>query len=490
MDLGFRGRGQVVVLPSMTIDIPEPMRTAVAPMLISREQRLLCLLLMLKDPAVSLVYVTSLPVSPPLVDYWLDQLPDPAVRERLTMFALDDASPESLSKKLVESPGALDRLGSLIADPSKAYVLPFHAHELDERVAAGLGIPIFGVAPGLAARFGSKSGARAVFAACGVPHANGIAGVRTAGSLVEAVRSLLEGGGRVRELVIKQDQAGGGHGNAVVTVDAVLSDAEVLDRTSQLRPDDPHVSTELFLTRLEQKGGVVEERLIGDEVRSPSVLLRINSDGEVEVHATHEQVLGGATGQSYAGCRFPADVQYAVEIGNHAETIGQHLAGQGVIGHVGIDFVVTRSGGGAWQAFAIEINPRLTGTVHHFETLRLLTGGTYDSTAGVFHLRDGSPRYYIGSDDLVVEGLKRLRPEVLPRLVRGTDIDWDPHRGRGALFHTVSALATTGTVGVTTIGESLDEAESLHLGASRLLAMLARDEVRSLTDAAIPNTPG
>lgn len=473
MDVGFSGRGQVVVLPSMTFDIPEHMRAAAGPMLMTREERLLCLLLLLKDPAVSLVYVSSIPLPPPLVDYWLEQVPAAGARERLTLFALDDASPRPLSQKLVESPDALDRLRAAIG-PSDAYVLPFHAHELDRGVASALGIPMFGVAPELAARFGSKSGARAVFGACGVPHADGVVGVRTAGEIARAARSLVDGRPDVHELVIKQDHAGGGHGNALVTVDESLSDAEVGDRIVQLRPDDPRMSPEMFLARLEQKGGVVEVRLSGDEVRSPSAQLHIDSNGEVTVQSTHEQVLGGATGQSYAGCRFPARASYAAMIARHATTIGRHLADHGVFGHVGVDFVVTRSDGGDWQAFAIEINPRLTGTAHHFETLRHLTGGRYDSDGGSFILPDGSSRYYAGSDDLAAGGAKALKPESLPELVRGTEIAWNPSRRRGVLFHTISALAVTGTVGVTAIGESPDDAESLHREAGRLLQTPAR----------------
>ncbi|HXJ48621.1 MAG TPA: peptide ligase PGM1-related protein [Candidatus Acidoferrum sp.] len=482
MDIGFQGRRQVVILPSMTIDIPEPMRAAAGPMLMTREERLLCLLLMLKDPAVSLVYVSSLPLTPSLVDYWLQQVPQAGAVKRLTLFAVDDASPHPLSQKLVESPGALERLRSLIVDPTDAYLLPFHAHELDQRVATGLGIPMFGVAPELAARFGSKSGARAVFAACGIPHANGVEGIRTVGDLARAVRSLVEGRPDPRDLVIKQDHAGGGHGNALVTVDQALSDVEVRDRIFQLRPDDPRFSPEMFLTRLEQKGGVVEERLIGDEVWSPSVQLHIHPDGKVLVNSTHEQVLGGATGQSYAGCRFPADGPYAATIARHADAIGHYLADHGVIGYVGIDFVVTRSGGGDWHAFAIEINPRMTGTVHHFETLRHLTRGVYDADAGLFRLSDRSSRHYVGSDDLSVDGLKNLRPGDLPGLVRDTDIAWNPTRQRGVLFHTISAVAVTGTVGVTAIGESPDDAESLHRGAGRLLESLAcgPDPVRNV----------
>jgi hypothetical protein len=37
------------------------------------------------------------------------------------------------------------------------------------------------------------------------------------------------------------------------------------------------------------------------------VQLRITPDGRVELLSTHDQLLGGPSGQSYLGCMFPAD---------------------------------------------------------------------------------------------------------------------------------------------------------------------------------------
>ena len=39
--------------------------------------------------------------------------------------------------------------------------------------------------------------------------------------------------------------------------------------------------------------GIVEERVVGEEIRSPSVQLRITPLGQLEVLSTHDQVLGG-----------------------------------------------------------------------------------------------------------------------------------------------------------------------------------------------------
>src|SRR5262249_60881372 len=95
--------------------------------------------------------------------------------------------------------------------------------------------------------------------------------------------------------------------------------------------------------RLEQLGGVVEERVAGEEFRSPSVQLRITPLGEVELLSTHDQLLGGPGGQRYLGCRFPADSAYAPIITREAKKVGTRLAKEGVLGRFAIDFVVVRS---------------------------------------------------------------------------------------------------------------------------------------------------
>src|SRR5947207_9873037 len=123
------------------------------------------------------------------------------------------------------------------------------------------------------------------------------------------------------------------------------------------------------------RGGVVEERVgVGAQnVRSPSVQLRVTPLGKVELLSTHDQMLGGPSGQSYLGCIFPADSGYASAITRDAARVGELLREAGVIGRFAIDFVVTRVHDNApWQTYAIEINLRKGGTTHPFLTLQFL----------------------------------------------------------------------------------------------------------------------
>ena len=60
-----------MIVPSRTIDkFHEPAAETQA-----YEERLLCLTLMLRDPGLRVVYVTSSPVAEPIVDYYLSLLP-------------------------------------------------------------------------------------------------------------------------------------------------------------------------------------------------------------------------------------------------------------------------------------------------------------------------------------------------------------------------------------------------------------------------------
>src|SRR5260370_6390790 len=136
------------------------------------------------------------------------------------------------------------------------------------------------------------------------------------------------------------------------------------------------VTYESYRKKLQERKGVVEERIMGEEFRSPSVQLRITPLGAVELLSTHDQLLGGPSGQSYLGCVFPADTGYAALITREAAKIGKRLAKEGVIGRFALYFVVVRSNG-TWAPYAIEINLRKGGTTHTFLTLQFITDRTY-----------------------------------------------------------------------------------------------------------------
>jgi len=92
-----------------------------------------------------------------------------------------------------------------------------------------------------------------------------------------------------------------GLGNALVDLRGAEDALELERRVRALRPEDDSLDAEHFLELFGRGGGIVEERIVGDAFCSPSVQLRASPLGGCEVLSTHDQVLGGPSGQTYFG---------------------------------------------------------------------------------------------------------------------------------------------------------------------------------------------
>jgi hypothetical protein len=224
------------------------------------------------------------------------------------------------------------------------------------------------------------------------------------------------------------------------------------------------------LHKLASQGGVVEERITGRELRSPSVQLRITRAGAVELLSTHDQILHGRSGQQFAGCRFPADASYAPAISMLALRIAEHLADIGVIGRLAIDFLVSRADDCSWQPCALEVNLRMGGTTHPYQTLAALTGGTYDPESASFTTRGGQPRHYVATDHVEIPRLQTLGHAGLLARATRRDLRFDHTRGLGTVFHMLSSVEPLATVGITAIADTAECADALHAHARAALA--------------------
>lgn len=463
-------RRAVVVVPSRTIDKwhEPPAETR------AYEERLLCTLLALRDPRVRVVYVTSSPVAPAIAGYYLRLLPrslQRGARARLTLLDAGDASARPLAEKLLERPALVARIRRAIPADGPCHLVPYTTTALERDLAVALGIPMDGADP-RHAHLGTKSGCRELFARAGVPHPVGIEHVRDLGAAVARLRAARPD---LAEVVVKLDEGVSGEGNAILDV-----------RTGRMTLEAPGVSIDAFLARLAACGGIVEERLTGREVRSPSVQLRVTAAGEVQIVSTHDQLLGGPSGQSYLGCRFPAEPAYAPAITELAHRIGRRLAAAGVIGRSAVDFVVVRDGRGGWRPYAIEINLRRGGTTHPFEALAHLTGGGYDAASGRFTTPHGVAKHYVATDHFESPSLRRLGRDGALALARnGNGLGFDRLRGRGVVLHMLSALDGLGRAGLTAIGDTAADArERYEHATATLLAAAAGERPAALAIAA------
>jgi hypothetical protein len=256
-----------------------------------------------------------------------------------------------------------------------------------------------------------------------------------------------------------------GLGNALVDLDAD-------DLRAGLELEDETIDLEQYLAALDEQGGIVEELIAGDDVRSPSVQLRMSPSGQVDIMSTHDQILGGAHGQTYFGCHFPADPGYAPMIAAEGLKVGRRLAREGVIGRAAVDFVTVHRED-AWESYALEVNLRCGGTTHPLFALTSLTDGVYDALAGEWRTRMGELKYYAATDHLDSPAYQSLTPDDLLDVVEQKSLGWDGEREVGVVLHMISAIAVAGRVGLTAIGDTLDEARQRYYGVKAAIDVAA-----------------
>lgn len=453
----------LVALPSYSLG--ESLLSHYADRIAALEHRyLLAALLLPRIPGCELVFVSSIAPGDDVVGYYASLVPAEQRHAfaRLRVIAVPDDSHRSVAAKLLDHPEVLDELRSAIGG-RPAFIEPWNVTTDEVEVARRLGVPINGTAPELWP-LGFKSAGRRLFRQAGVPVPAGREDVRTIDDVLAAIAAVRAACPDVPGVVIKHDDSGAGDGNAVIDLRAgghPLAEDGLRLRLAGLAP--------WYLADL-GKGGVVEELVCGGSFRSPSVQVDLLPSGEVRVLATHEQVLGGDTGQVYTGCGFPADPAYAAELGRHGQAVGRALAAQGAVGRASVDFAAASDDGRRWRVRALEINLRKGGTTHPYAALRNLVPGRYDPAAGRWVAEvDGSARAYWATDNLLEPGLHRADPSEAIAAVAGAGLQFDPRSGTGVVLHMLSCLAIEGRLGLTAIGRSPQHAAELYQGAADAL---------------------
>jgi hypothetical protein len=229
-----------------------------------------------------------------------------------------------------------------------------------------------------------------------------------------------------------------------------------------------------FLQKFAEMGGCVEAFVEGDVKESPSVQCRIDPDGVCRVVSTHDQLLGGESGQVFLGAYFPAQFTYAAAVGRMGTKVAEALKQKGVLGRFSVDFISVKEGD-VWQHYAIEINLRKGGTTHPSLMLQFLTDGAYDAENGMYYTAAGQPRYYFCSDNLKSDAYKGLTPHDLIDIAMMNDLHYDGTLQEGVMFHLIGALSQYGKFGVTCIGRSAEEAKKYY---NKIVAVLDREGPR------------
>ncbi len=471
----------MVVLPSYSVS--ESLLSHYGDRISSLEHRYLNALLVAgRIESCEIVYVSTRPPDPAVADYYLSLMPASArhsARNRLRLLTVDDGTPRSVAAKLLDRPDLVNEMQRAIGG-RPAFLEPWNVTDTEVELSLALGVPINGTSPTLR-HLGYKSAGRRLMRGVGVPVPVGIEDVRTVDDVVEAVQDIRASRPSVQAVVIKHDDSGAGDGNVVLDLRAI---DEATDGDGWLRRRIGELP-EWYLADL-ARGGIVEERISGDRFSSPSAQVDILPGGEVIVLATHEQVLGGESGQVYLGCRFPADPAYAPRLAEHAAEVGRALARHGAIGRFSVDFVTAATGHGSWDVYALEINLRKGGTTHPYAALRNVVPGHYDPAVGRWIAANGSARVYSASDNVVDPAWTGLDPASAIKGIARAGLQFDPNTGSGVVLHMLSGLAIDGRFGLTAIAGTSAEAERM-VAATRdavddAAIRAGQSDVRSATD--------
>ena len=456
----------VVIVPSLTMD--QEILSKISG-INHYEERLLCMLMLLRMPRTNVIYVTSETIDPVIIDYYLHMLPGitgyHALR-RLTLLSCHDSSSKPLTQKILGRPRLIKRIHDFIPPDHEAHMACFNVTPLERTLAVRLQIPIYGCDPDLY-ELGSKSNSRKIFRECGLLVPPGFEDLKSEDDIINALVELKKQNPALRKAVIKVNDGFSGDGNALFSYQGI---EEADDYKKWIREQLPKrlktVSEDLncdsFLCKYKEMGGIVEAFIEGTRKESPSVQCRIAPNGECQVISTHDQELGGESGQVYIGAQFPASKEYSIELGVMGKKVAESLSSKGVMGRFAIDFISVLEKDG-WKHYAIEINLRKGGTTHPYMMLQFLTDGHYNPEEGVYYTSKGHLiRYYFCSDNLKSEKYIGLTPHDLIDIAMINDLHYDGTSQEGVMFHLIGALSQYGKLGVVCIGSTAQRAREFY----------------------------
>ncbi|MEY2858017.1 MAG: hypothetical protein RLZZ74_2329 [Cyanobacteriota bacterium] len=487
IDIFDQDNYDILVIPSFSVD--QQVGDKVAGFL-HYEERLLFSLIRLRNPLTRVIYITALPLCPIVIDYYLQLLPGipfSHARDRLLLISTYDGSLKPLTQKVLNRPRLVEKIRRALR-PNRSYMVCYNSTDLEQQLSLKLGIPLLAASPEVL-KWGSKSGSRRIFAEAGIAHPDGSYTVNNVADLIQELWQLWQRQPDLQRIVVKLNEGFSGEGNALLDLRSIQNyapgqsnEAETKAALSKQLENMSFQGTgetwATFFPRIAELGAIVEAFIEGAVKRSPSVQGYIRPSGEVEIISTHDQILGGVDGQVYEGCYFPADADYRIEIQEMGLQVGEVLAAKGAIERYGVDFIAVQDPETKeWDLQAIEINLRKGGTTHPFMTLRLLTNGSFDYDTGNYLSQRNQEKYYIATDNLQKAQYQGLLPNDLMDIIAQERLHFDSSSLTGTVFHLMGALSEFGKLGLTSIGNSLEEAQAIY------------DRVVAVLDQATANPP-
>ncbi|HEY9847344.1 MAG TPA: hypothetical protein V6D03_14255, partial [Candidatus Caenarcaniphilales bacterium] len=209
----------ILVVPSLSLDQRELHKIEAFHYY---EERLLFALIRLRNPQTRLIYVTSQPVHPSIIDYYLQftaGIPYSHVRDRLLLLSTYDLSQKPLTQKILERPRLLNQIRQALR-PELSYMVCYNSSALERDLSLELEVPLFGLDPDLL-YLGTKGGSRQLFAEVGIPFPDGSESLKSVTELAQATGELWERQPHAHKFVIKLNEGISGEGNAVLHLEAM-----------------------------------------------------------------------------------------------------------------------------------------------------------------------------------------------------------------------------------------------------------------------------
>jgi hypothetical protein len=465
----------VVVIPSLSMD--HEILSKISG-INHYEERMLCMLLLLRLPRTHVIYVTSETIDPVIIDYYMHLLPGITgyhAKRRLTLLSCHDSSSKPLTQKILERPRLMQRIRETIPPGHESHMACFNVTALERTLSVCLQVPVFGCDPDLY-ELGSKSNSRKIFRECGLEEPPGFEDLYSEDDIAGALAELKKQNPSVKKAVVKVNDGFSGDGNAVFSFAGFENNRDLKSRIKeQLRGNLKLVADDLsydaFLQKYKQMGGIVEVFVEGEIKESPSVQCRIMPSGQCEVLSTHDQELGGESGQVYIGAHFPASHDYAVDIGKKGLLVAENMREKGVLGRLAIDFISVKDKN-KWNHYPIEINLRKGGTTHPYIMLQFLTNGNYNAGDGLYYTANGQVRYYFCSDNLRSEKYVGLTPHDLIDISMMNGLNYDGTLQEGIMFHLIGALSQYGKLGVVCVGSTPQRAKEFY---DKIISVLEKE---------------
>ena len=384
----------------------------------------------LRDPHLSIIFISPLQIPPDLLGYFTSimqvrGIKDPKLRLKIIVPENLPRLPGhfSLTQALLASPTAYKRL-EIAVQGQRAYLLPYRVGRDEQELSVALRVPILGPSFECCEYYSTKIGARALFQEADMSVAPGAAIQATAAGYEDREKSkeawaskqreiagklvnLIKENPFVRKWIFKVNDEYESRGHASLDLKKVDPLYDVAKRVENIiSPQDPK-ATERVIAMLEEKllaehvqihntevyptwesyvaqfkkvGGVIEafpEWVVG----SPSANVFIDPLGNISIQSTHEQIFFKEF--TFIGATFPQSSVPHLPLAQAILAIAKKCYEKGIIGYFGIDFVALRQEG-LLRIWAVDLNLHLTKTQLTFQFFDLLSGGSFNPESGTY----------------------------------------------------------------------------------------------------------